>query len=319
MDFFSLFFAAIDTRLATYFSAHISDVISYVAPTIHTCSILIIIGVGLVSLAGYAKTTPINLIKACGAIVLVTQLATNLGNYNTYVSTFFLGLPDELMALVSGYSGSSSVGETLDDFGDAILDGVATIWNTSTGWAVIQSGLICIVIFVFWIVFSACIVIAMLLAKSVLVILITIGPIFIMLLLLPQTQNFFSKWLQFVIQFSMLAVLIGGILSITSDIILDYFNTFSATTGDIDFTEISEPLITMTVAAFLFTQLPHMASSLTGGIGIGLGSLASSSINQSYAGARRTAIYTTKKTTTLAMKGVTSTASSAKEFLQKRS
>ncbi|MFT5700273.1 MAG: type IV secretion system protein VirB6 [Desulforhopalus sp.] len=282
---FADFFMQIDTKLDAFFLSHIAEVMAYIAPVIYSCSIILIIGVGLGLLFGKFSVAPVPLIMATLTITLVTLIATNLGIYNTYVADVFRALPDEMISLVSPLAGASGVGAILDSFAVEIEKSVTIMWSSATGmWSGLKLAIVAIIVCLVFIVFAIGIVLAMVIAKVVLVILITVGPIFIACLLLPQTKDFFAKWLSYVIQFTVLSVLIGAILSLISDMILASLVDLTAVAGTISLTALVGPFTTMGITCYVFTQLPNMASSLTGGIGMGVGSFVGSAIDKGASG-----------------------------------
>ena len=282
---FADFFIQIDTKLDTFFLSHISAVMAYIAPVIYSCSVILIIGVGLGLMFGKFPVAPVPLLMATLTITLVTLIATNLGIYNTYVANVFRALPDEMIALISPISGVSGVGATLDMFRAEIVLALDIMWSSSTGmWSGLKLSLVALLVCLVFIIFALGIVFAMVIAKVVLVILITLGPIFIACLLLPQTRDFFAKWLSYVIQFTVLSVLIGAIMSLVSDMILTSLVDLTAVAGSISLSALIGPFTTMGMTCYVFTQLPNMASSLTGGIGMGVGSFVGATVASGVSG-----------------------------------
>lgn len=277
MTFFSTLFSRIDAVLTVYLTGHLPGVMAYVAPVAHISAIILVVGIGAAMSLGWTEAPAKKMFLAVAMIVFVIEFATNAAIYNQYVVDFFTGMPDELLGLTSDLATTSSVGELLDDFGDYILTGIEKIWQGASGISEnVQAAVVCCLIFLIWVLMSVAILIAMLIAKIGLTLLITFGPIFILLLMLPQTRDYFSKWLGYTIQYVILAMLVGGVLSLTKDIVEIYFQAFSTTEAGVDFFKISPPALVMTVLLWIFYQLPNIASSLSGGIGLSIGNSAGS-------------------------------------------
>jgi type IV secretion system protein VirB6 len=275
MTFFTDFFALIDITLQEYLTNHVTGVMAYVAPVAQTSAILLVTGIGIFMAMGWTDAPARKMLMALATIVFVIEFATNLGVYNQFVANFFTQLPDDMMGLVSNYSEASGVGETLDGFGDQILAGVDKIWQSSTGFiSGVQAATVCIVVYFIWILMSVAVTIAMIIAKVALTLLVAIGPLFILLFMLPQTRDYFGKWLGYTIQYVILALLVGGVLSIVTDIVEVYFRVFGRDTTGVDFFELAPPVLIMVVLLKMFTELPSIASSLSGGIGLGIGNAA---------------------------------------------
>ena len=281
MTFFSTLFSRIDGVLTVYLLGHLPGVMEYVAPVAHISAIILVVGVGIAMSFGWTEVPAKKMFLAVAMIVFVIEFATNAAVYNEYVVDFFTGLPDELLGLTSDLTTTSGVGVLLDDFGDYILTGIENIWQGASGVSEnIQAAVICTLIFLIWVLMSVAILIAMLIAKIGLTLLITFGPIFILLLMLPQTREYFSKWLGYTIQYVILAMLVGGVLALTKDIVEIYFQAFSLIEAGVDFFTISPPALVMVVLLWIFTQLPNIASSLSGGIGLSIGNSAGAVFNK---------------------------------------
>ena len=275
MDIFTNLFATIDTVLASYLTDHVAGVMAYVAPVAQTSAILLVTGIGIFMAMGWTDAPAKKMLMALLSIVFVIEFATNLGVYNHYVAETFTQLPDDMMSLVSDHATASGVGETLDSFGDQMLTGIEKIWVSSSGYVSgMQAAVVCVVVFLAWILMSVAATIAMLIVKVALTILIAIGPLFILFFMLPQTRDYFSKWLGYIVQYVILALLIGGVLSIVQGIAIDSFTEFGTTTTGVDFYKLTSPVLIMVVLLKMFTELPSIASSLSGGIGLGIGNAA---------------------------------------------
>jgi len=275
MTFFSTLFTRIDGVLTVYLTGHLPGVMAYVAPVAHISAIILVVGIGAAMALGWTEAPAKKMFMAVAMIVFVVEFATNSAVYNQYVVDFFTGLPDELLGLTSDLATTSGVGVLLDDFGDYILTGIEKLWQGASGVSEsVQAAVVCSLVFLIWVLMSVAILVAMLVAKIGLTLLITFGPIFILLLMLPQTRDYFSKWLSYTIQYVILAMLVGGVLALTKDIVEIYFQAFSITEAGVDFFKISPPALIMVVLVWIFTQLPNIASSLSGGIGLSIGNTA---------------------------------------------
>ncbi|NOR23575.1 MAG: hypothetical protein GQ542_04150, partial [Desulforhopalus sp.] len=245
---------------------------AYVAPVAQTSAILLVTGIGIFMAMGCTDAPVRKMLMALLTSVFVVGLSTNLGVYKRLGANFFTTLPDDMMGLVSNYSEASGVGRTLDGFGDQILAGVDKIWQSSTGFiSGVQAATVCIVVYFIWILMSVAVTIAMIIAKVALTLLIAIGPLFILFFMLPQTRDYFSKWLGYTVQYVILALLVGGVLSIVNEIVKVYFIAFGRNTTGVDFFELAPPVLIMVVLLKMFTELPSIASSLSGGIGLSIG------------------------------------------------
>ncbi len=276
MDFFTNLFTKVDGALADYLTNHVAGIMAYVAPVAQTSAILLVTGIGIFMTIGWTDAPARKMLMALLTIVFVIEFATNLGVYNHYVTNTFTQLPDDMMSLVSSdHTTTSGVGQTLDLFGDQMLTGIDKIWASSSGYVSgFQAAVVCVVVFLAWVLMSVAVTIAMLIAKVALTLLIAIGPLFILFFMLPQTREYFSKWLGYIVQYVILALLVGGVLSIVQAIALDSFTEFGTTTTGVDFFQLTSPVLIMVVLIKMFTELPSIAASLSGGIGLSIGNAA---------------------------------------------
>ena len=275
MDFFTNLFSSIDIVLAKFLTDHVAGVMAYVAPVAQTSAILLVTGIGIFMAMGWTDAPAKKMLMALLTIVFVIEFATNLGVYNHYVVDIFTNLPDDMMSLVSDHATASGVGLTLDKFGDEVLTGIEKIWVSSSGYVSgMQAAIVCVVVFLAWVLMSVAATLAMLIAKVALTLLITIGPLFILFFMLPQTREYFSKWLGYVVQYVILALLVGGVLAIVQKIAMDSFKLFALNTTGVDFYQLTSPVLIMVVLLYMFTELPSIASSLSGGIGLSIGNAA---------------------------------------------
>jgi type IV secretory pathway VirB6-like protein len=89
-----------------------------------------------------------------------------------------------------------------------------------------------------------------------------------------STQEYFTRWVSYGIQFAILAAFVGGVLGIMNRVLSQYLDVLTQQTEAIDFTILAGPAIIMGVCAYIFGQLPSMASSVSGGIGLSVANTA---------------------------------------------
>jgi type IV secretion system protein VirB6 len=113
---------------------------------------------------------------------------------------------------------------------------------------------------------------------------VAVGPLMVLGILFRATQEYFTKWVSYAVQFAVLAMFVGGVAGITSGI-LDHYIAALETPGDtVDLNTLLAPVIILLILAWIFGQLPNMASSLSGGIGLAVGNTAWNGIRRATAG-----------------------------------
>lgn len=147
------------------------------------------------------------------------------------------------------------------------------MWTNSSGFGeVVAAAIFCVVFLLSFVVMAVSAAFSIILAKTVLTILVVVGPLFITLLLFKQTQEYFTKWLTYIISFAFLVMIIGAALGIVNTIAMGYVNDFAGNAADIDFTLYAPPLVILLGLYRVFEQAPSIASSIAGGIGLSAGS-----------------------------------------------
>ena len=154
------------------------------------------------------------------------------------------------------------------------MEGISTIWHAGSGWARIGFALLATVLFVIFLIFAvaACVAMGIAMVGSSLVV--GIGPIMILGLLFKATREYFTRWVSYGIQFAILAAFVGAVLGIMNEVLNQYLELLGRQTEAIDFRELVAPAVIMGICGFLFSQLPNMASSVAGGIGLSIGNSA---------------------------------------------
>lgn len=276
MNFFSNLFIAVDDAINDFLTVNVVLAASYAEPFVYTAGILMIILTGLGLMFGEINQPAKPLLLAVFTISIVMAFSTNVGVYNQYFKDFLIGLPDELIGLVGG----TDVGTQLDEFGTSILEGIQKMWRSSSGIvAGLKAAVASLLMFIIWLIMSVAALVMLLLAKVGLAVLVAVGPIFIGLAIHPVTREYFTKWLSYCTNFAFLALLVGGILNLVSEIARGYFDAFEGANGSVDFVVMAGPALVMGAVIGLFSQLPSIASSLGGGIGISAGNFAGNAVS----------------------------------------
>lgn len=277
MDVFSNLFAMLQTALDTYIHETVANAVNYVAGPITLMATATVIAVGIIFMMGMVPFPFKELLKTFATIALVFALAGSVGHYNEYLGNFLHGLPGDLMgvfAVGEAPTDEQGFGETMDLFGTTAMDGISTIWHAGSGWSRIGYGLLSLVLLVVFLLFgiASCVAMGIAMVGSSLVV--GIGPIMILGLFHRSTQEYFTRWISYGIQFAILAAFVGGVLGLMNEVLSQYLEMLREQTEAIDFTQLGGPAIIMGICAYIFSQLPSMASSVSGGIGLHVGNTA---------------------------------------------
>lgn len=202
----------------------------------------------------------VDFVKKMSVWAIVIGFAFNFSNYNQYVVPFVLNFGDDLSQTFSG--SNTTMDGSLDSLATIIVDGVKETMEKASGisgtiMAVMTIFLICVSSIIFLIISAGYI----LLAKVFAGILVVVGPVFIALFLFPATRQFFSAWLNQVINYSLLTLFIHILMAIFVEFMVSAFGT-----GAIDLSRGFNIALGAGVFFVILLKLPELASGLAGGI-----------------------------------------------------
>jgi type IV secretion system protein VirB6 len=277
MDVFSSLFALLQGALDTYIHGSVTKAVDYVDGPIKIMATLTVMGVGSLYILGKTADPLSEMLKTFAIIAIVFAVAGNVGHYNQYLGNHLHDLPNDLMgvfAVGDAPTSEEGFGATMDEFGATAMNGISTIWYAGSGWSRIGFVALAMFLFAVFILFAvaACVAMGIAMVGSSLVV--GIGPIMILGLMLKPTREYFTRWVSYGIQFAVLAAFVGAVLGIMTAVLNEYLGLLEQQTEAIDFTQLSAPAIIMGICAYIFGQLPSMASSVSGGIGLSVGNTA---------------------------------------------
>lgn len=193
------------------------------------------------------------------------------GKYYSSVIPFVLNSGDEIAStLSSNPTGSISA---IDNVYNAFQQGIDSIKDTlsNQSWWDSFSGenfdLVVALLFLYLaqFIFSVLITINLLIAKVMVVMLLSVGVIFIAFAIFPATRNMFFSWMGLCFNYILLNVLYSVASKLAGDYIM---NTLGSSNGLATAAAAPEILIAVAIIVLAINQIPTLVSSLTGGVGI---------------------------------------------------
>jgi type IV secretion system protein VirB6 len=264
----------IDTALNTYVNTTAGEVVSTFLTLTVLLTTLYYVMNGLMIVLGKVDTPFSTFLLSCGKFLLISAFALNADMYLTWVVEAIRGLESALAASFSGSNGRSttSVYAVIDDAFGRGLDLSAQLWEKAgnrgwgeTGMAIgeyINSCIIALATIIISLPAGAMIV----MAKTVLSIMLGIGPLFIMLLMWAPTQQFFDRWFSVVLTALFQTALLAAVLSFA-------IRAFLAFVEPIDIDSDQNPLFTSLQLLVISSVMLHIlyavnnyAAQLAGGI-----------------------------------------------------
>jgi type IV secretion system protein VirB6 len=277
MDVFSSLFGLLQDALDIYIHGSVTKAVDYVDGPIKIMATLCVMGYGSVYILGKTVDPLSEMLKTFAIIAIVFAVAGSVGHYNEYLGNHLHDLPNDLMgvfAVGEAPSDEEGFGTTMDEFGATAMNGISTIWYAGSGWSRIGFVVLAMFLFGIFVLFAvaACVAMGIAMVGSSLVV--GIGPIMVLGLMLKPTREYFTRWVSYGIQFAVLAAFVGAVLGIMTAVLNEYLELLGDQTDNINFTELAGPAVIMGICAYIFGQLPSMASSVSGGIGLSVGNTA---------------------------------------------
>jgi type IV secretion system protein VirB6 len=205
------------------------------------------------------------------AFVIYT-LATSWSDFVSFAYTAFNDGPsaigNRLLAIGNNNSYSSS---------NAIVSAMEAIWNqisqayqSHVAFSLLNLGayivgIVCVVIIAL---FLAIGVFTIILSKVFLWLLLGIAPLMILALLFNVSSRFFSGWMNSVIQYAVLQMLVYAFLAFYLTVTQPIFANLatSLNSGSVDWAALAPFVLVGLTGLFLISQLPALAASISGGM-----------------------------------------------------
>ena len=275
MLIFEPIFQQIDASMATYVNVTVANIVGYVSGPIAVVGVISFILMGLLLLKGIGDIPIAVFVRTAGVLALVAALAGGVGNYNTYVATHLSALPDELYALFAGVSGqgATTIGQNMDNVAAKVVNGINAVWAAS-GWDNLGGYFTAATLFIILLIFGVAAIASVGIMKIGISLVVAAGPLMILGLMFRSTQEYFTKWVTYAVQFGILGAFIGGIAGMSESVMSTFLYTIDQSQDNTSIVIYLAPALILLMMAYIFSQLPSMASSLSGGIGLSAGSAA---------------------------------------------
>lgn len=271
IEVFTQVFENIDTTVTDTVAGGTANLLAIVAPAFQAVFIVYVMFVVWSYWSGNAsvESTAIDLVKRIVIWGLVLGFSMNLGTYNSFVLPIVLGLGDGLSQAFNGTATSDA--SVLDALATQVLEVVnengeeASELTMPFGLGayinITLKSLMIMTCFALFLVLAAAYIT---LAKVFLAILAVLGPIFIGFLLFPSTRQYGMNWLNQVLNYSILLLL----LNIVAGLFINYLN--ASLSGGLTDTVSNASLLHLVLSTLMMfvilMKLPDIASGLAGGV-----------------------------------------------------
>ena len=257
-----------DAQLAHYLSNTVASLCAIIAPTVAAAIVVYVMLIGYAIMRGEAQDSLHSSLWKFVKWSLIAGVALSVGGFNTYIAGGLNGLET---ALFQATTGSDSGGQLLDDTLSVYIELFTKLsQNVSAGPIGMFPNVNILIAILFLacsaIVFFGFAVCVFMLGKVAGVLVIALGPAFIVTLMFPPIQRFADAWLSAALNTILIKVLAGMVLAI-STIFLKF--VVSQVLGNFDETSILinmlEILILSVAFGFILGYIPMLSASLVGG------------------------------------------------------
>nr|WP_012477723.1 type IV secretion system protein [Moraxella bovis]BAD83763.1 VirB6-like protein [Moraxella bovis Epp63] len=202
----------------------------------------------------------VDFVKRCIAWILILSFSLNIGYYNEYIVPMVMNFGDFLSQKFSG--SNTTIDGSLDDMATIVLNGIQETLKEANGIsATVLAIIIILLIAISSIIFLIISAGYILLAKVFAGILVVVGPIFIAMALFPATRQYFSAWVNQVVNYALLTFFLNVLMAIFIEFMVGAFGT-----GYIDLTRGLNIAIGAGIFFVVLLRLPELSSSLAGGL-----------------------------------------------------
>lgn len=209
---------------------------------------------------GRFEDSIVDFFKKCIAWSLILTFALNIGYYNDYIVPTVMNFGDYLSQKFSG--SNTTIDGSLDDMATIVLNGIQETLKEANGIsATVLAIIIILLIAIFSIIFLIISAGYILLAKVFAGILVVVGPPFIAMALFPVTRQYFSAWVNQVVNYALLTFFLNVLMAIFIEFMVGAFGT-----GYIDLTRGLNIAIGAGIFFVVLLRLPELSSSLAGGL-----------------------------------------------------
>lgn len=271
-QFYQWIFHSTDHVIQSYVTGTASNIITTISPVAVTLFAIYVVFWGFSHLTNRIEEPVTDAAKRMIMIALILGLALNVGRYSDYIIQFCQDTPVALASAVSGEhspAGEQSTAKQLDKMLDKGFD----LGDRAKSKAGVLHGdfgmyIVAVVCYLGTSALTAFAAFLLMLTKVGLAVLLGVGPIFLLLCMFEATKRFFAMWFGQVVNFMLTYVLTIAIISLLFGFIEDFLTQAIAQPDISSFASMAQLFIMCCIGVLVLRQVPSIASSLAGGIGM---------------------------------------------------
>jgi type IV secretion system protein VirB6 len=269
ISIFTNLFNAFDQNVLNVISTGSSNIISLISPLAAAGFGIYVLLVMVSYWRGMNDQPIVDFFMRMAGWAIVLTAGMNIGFYSEYVVPFFNGVGDDIAQALTGSTSSASA---LDTMLNAYVSAVVNMWQGVQPYQIglmLEIGALTMCTALVGVPFLAIAAAYIILAKFALSLLLALGPMFIVAALFPATRKFFEAWVGQCLNYAFLTSLFAAAAAIEVNFATGLLPTsFDTSNLVITWTLEFQILATGIVFVLVSLNLPSLASSLAGGVGI---------------------------------------------------
>ncbi|MGH1472658.1 MAG: type IV secretion system protein [Cellvibrionaceae bacterium] len=260
--------SVIDGYLTVYVNSASASIIGAVGPFFLAAVTIYFAFTGYMIAVGKITEPVSDVLNKFIKIGVISSIAMGVGTYQGLILDLLYGIPEGLVAALGN---GSTIGGMIDNGAQPFNDIAEIISDKSSINPAVLIGLLFtgIIFGLIQMFFFVCAIAFFLLTKVALGLLLAVGPFFILLAMFPATQKYFENWVNQVMQFAIMQVLLGALYALLISIAMQYAQRVLA---NIDLVNWIRELYALEFLLLSFIimifNINTIASALTGGFGI---------------------------------------------------
>ncbi|WP_455477898.1 type IV secretion system protein [Bartonella sp. B10] len=278
-EMFTQLFKKIDDLTKTYVTDISSNLITTITPIVSVCLTIAFIAYGWLIIRGAIDMPIAEFINRCLRMSIITSIAMTTGLYQAEITDFIISMPNELLSALTGKSQTSQTltGTQLHSLIDKVAEkgfGCASLafeeaaFLNSEGLLYGLFGILILLATSFLVAIGGAFI---LIAKIALVLLVGLGPFFIVALLWQPTYRFFEQWVAQLVNYIILILLISIVCSLMMNIFANYMDDMMQIfdgNHNVGYV-LGGALILSIISIILLLKLSSIANALSKGITFG--------------------------------------------------
>jgi len=268
-------FTQLDTIINRAATAYITDIsanaVATATPAIVAGLTLTFMAFGILVVLGTIQAPVSEFLKRSVGICIVCAVALAGGLYQSQIANAIITLPNDLSkSLITSPTDDATAATMIDD---AAAKGFAKSSDAFNKAGVFVEHGVVYAVYGVLIILTTAIVVGLggayiLLAKMMLVLLVGLGPLFILTLLWRPLSNLFSSWLSQVLSYTLLSVLVSALFGLMVKIFLTYMQGLRLDGSQGLGESLGGACILAVVMVVILLWLPKLASGLAGAVSI---------------------------------------------------